>query len=371
MNLSEFLNIASSIKSDPKYFLAVNFGCRVNSAEINQLSQILVDQNFLPVNKAQNSPNIIIINTCSITQKGEKESLSKVRHLKKQFPNSLIFVTGCAHLDKVSKLKSVYVFDNQSKENILSDTNCAYTSKINDKFSHSHKFILKIQSGCTQFCSYCTVPYRRQYLFSLSPKKAIETVNQAIKNGYQELIITGVNLEQYQFGLSKLIKTILAKTQIKKISFGSIPLNTIDKTFISLYQNPLYQPRLPTFLHIPIQSGSDKILKLMNRPYTRENIIKKFNLLKSIKVPFFQGGVPRGQRGLTFGTDIIVGFPKETATDFQKTYTLCQNLNFKKIHTFRFSPRPQTLAHYYHQINPHIKSGIIKNRSQKIRQLNA
>jgi threonylcarbamoyladenosine tRNA methylthiotransferase MtaB len=359
MNLSEFLNIASFIKSDPKYFLAVNFGCRVNSSEINQLSQILVDQNFLPVNKTQNSPNIIIINTCSITQKGEKESLSKVRHLKKQFPNSLIFVTGCAHLDKVSELKSVYIFDNQSKEDILSDTNCAYTPKILDKFSHSHKFVLKIQSGCTQFCSYCTVPYRRQYLFSLSPKKAINTVNQAVKNGYQELIITGVNLEQYQFGLSKLTKTILTKTQIKKISFGSIPLNTIDKTFISLYQNPLYQPRLSTFLHIPIQSGSDKILKLMNRPYTVSKINETFLKLKTTN--------PK----LRFGTDIIVGFPKETETDFKKTHTLCQNLNFKKIHTFRFSPRPQTLAHHYHQINPHIKSGIIKNRSQKIRQLNA
>ena len=358
MNLSEFIKLVNKIKSDPKYFLAVNFGCRVNSAEINQLSQILIDQNFIPTNIKKNiAPNIIIINTCSITQKGEKESLSKVRQLKKQFPNSLIFVTGCAHLEKVSQLKSVYIFDNQSKEDILSDSNCAYTSKISDKFSHSHKFILKIQSGCTQFCSYCTVPYRRQYLFSLSSKKAIKTVNQAVADGYRELIITGVNLEQYQFGLSRLIKNILDNTQIKKISFGSIPLNTIDKTFISLYQNPLYQSRLAKFLHIPLQSGSDKILKLMNRPYTSKDILQKFRNLK------LEIG------NLEFGTDIIVGFPNETDTDFQKTLTLCQNLGFSKIHTFRFSPRPQTLAAYYYQKFPKISAEIIKNRSQKIRQL--
>ncbi len=358
MNLSEFIKLTHKIKSDPKYFLAVNFGCRVNSAEINQLSQILIDQNFLPANIKNNlTPHIIIINTCSITQKGEKESLSKVRQLKKQFPDSLIFVTGCAHLNKVSQLKSVYIFNNQSKEDILSDLNCAYTSKIGDKFSHSHKFILKIQSGCTQFCSYCTVPYRRQYLFSLSPKKAIDTINQAVADGYQELIITGVNLEQYQFGFSKLIKNILDNTQIKKISFGSIPLNTIDKTFIFLYQNPLYRPRLTKFLHIPLQSGSDKILKLMNRPYTSKDILQKFRKLK-LEI-----------KNLKFGTDIIVGFPGETNTDFQKTYTLCQNLSFNKIHTFRFSPRSQTLAAYYHQKFPKIPAEVIKNRSAKIRQL--
>jgi threonylcarbamoyladenosine tRNA methylthiotransferase MtaB len=358
MNLPEFVKLVNKIKSDPKYFLAENFGCRVNSAEINQLSQILIDQMFLPSNINKNfTPYVIIINTCSITQKGEKESLSKVRQLKKQFPNSLIFVTGCAHLDKVSHLKSVYIFNNQSKENILSDSNCAYTSKIGDKFSHSHKFILKIQSGCTQFCSYCTVPYRRQYLFSLSPKKAIHTINQAVADGYRELIITGVNLEQYQFGFSHLIKNILDHTQIKKISFGSIPLNTIDKTFISLYQNRLYQPRLSNFLHIPLQSGSDKILKLMNRPYTSKDILQKFRKLK-LEI-----------RNLKFGTDIIVGFPNETKTDFQKTLTLCQNLGFSKIHTFRFSPRSLTLANYYCQKYPKISAKTLKNRSQKIRHL--
>lgn len=358
MNLSEFINLVNKIKSDPKYFLAVNFGCRVNSAEINQLSQILIDQNFIPTNIKKNiAPNVIIINTCSITQKGEKESLSKVRQLKKQFPDSLIFVTGCAHLEKVSQLKSVYIFDNQSKEEILSDSNCAYTSKINDKFSHSHKFILKVQSGCTQFCSYCTVPYRRQYLFSLSPKKAIETINQSVTDGYQELIITGVNLEQYQFGFSKLIKNILDNTQIKKISFGSIPLNTIDKTFISLYQNPLYQPRLSKFLHIPLQSGSDKILKLMKRPYTSAKINKIFAKLKNINSK------------IQYGTDIIVGFPGETDTDFQKTLNLCKKLGFSKIHTFRFSPRSFTLADYYQQKSSKISSDTLKNRSQKIRQL--
>jgi len=358
MNLPEFIKLVKKVKSNPKYFLAVNFGCRVNSAEINQLSQILIDQNFLPSNTKKNlQPNIIIINTCSITQKGEKESLSKVRQFKKQFPDSLIFVTGCAHLDKISHLKSVYIFDNQSKEDILSDSNCAYTSKINDKFSHSHKFILKIQSGCTQFCSYCTVPYRRQYLFSLSPQKAINTINQAVTDGYHELIITGVNLDQYQFGFSRLLKNILDNTQIKKISFGSIPLNTIDETFISLYQNPLYQPRLSKFLHIPLQSGSDKILKLMNRPYTSKNILQKFKTLK-LEIKNFK-----------FGTDIIVGFPGETNTDFEKTLRLCKSLGFCKIHTFRFSPRLQTLANFYYQKYPKISAEIIKNRSKKIRQL--
>lgn len=356
MNLSEFLKIISTVKSNPKYFTAVNFGCRVNSAEINQLSQILVDHEFRPANNKQ-TPDLIIINTCSITQKGEKESLSKVRQLNKLYPNSLIIVTGCAHLENISSLNPVYVFDNQSKETILTSTNCAYTSKINDKFSKSHKFVLKIQSGCTQFCSYCAVPYRRQSKFSLSPQKAVNTVNQAVKDGYREVIITGVNLQQYQYGFSKLIKSLLKDTKINKISFGSIPLNNIDGEFISLYQNPLFLHRLSHFLHIPLQSGSDKILKLMNRPYTRKDILQKFRNL-NLEI-----------RNLKFGTDIIVGFPSETESDFQKTYNLCRKLKFIKIHTFRFSPRTQTLAHYYYDKYPKISANILRNRSQKIRLL--
>lgn len=363
MNFKQFKQILDSI-SHPKYFLSVNFGCRVNAAETNLLSQILINNGFKP---SPEKPKIIIINTCSITKKGEIESLSRARILNRKYPDSIIFVTGCANLKKISSLKNVYVFNNKIKEKILKETSCLYTPNIKDKFSHTYRYILKVQSGCNQFCSYCTVPFQRQYLWSLLINDAVNTTNQAIKEGYKEIIITGVNLNLYEPGLSNLIEALLTQTSIPLISFGSIPLNCIDDKFIKLLS--AFNSRLSSFLHIPIQSGSDKILKLMNRPYAQKDILDKFNQLNKIS-PLHQGEMSTGQRGFEFGTDIIVGFPGETQNDFQETLDLCKKIGFQKIHTFRFSARPKTLAKIYFQKYPKIEKKEIHFRSSQIRNLN-
>ncbi len=314
-------------KSKPKTFTAINFGCRTNAAETNQLSQILLDHGFKP-NK--DSPGLILVNTCAITKKGEKESLQKIRSLKRNFPNSTVITTGCADLSSFEKEKNILVLKNKDKKKILKESGGDYQPQIKDKFSASKKYILKIQSGCNQYCTYCIVPYRRDKLWSLPIKKAIKDTKKAINNGYTHLIITGVNLELYEPGLDKLLKNLLQKTTIQEISYGSIPVNSITKDFLDLYKT--YSKRLSSTIHIPIQSGSDKILKLMNRPYTRkqteetiENCIKKIPNLK-------------------LQTDIIVGFLGEKEKDFKDTLSLLKKYPFQKIHTFRFSMRPQTAA---------------------------
>lgn len=338
------------MKNSSKTFLSINFGCRVNSAETNQWSQILIDQNYIPT---KTNPDLILINTCSITKKGDLESLGKVRSLHQKYPQAKILVTGCANLEKIKNIHNVFIYQNNQKEELLKDLNSSYTPKIKDKFSHTNRFLLKIQSGCTQFCSYCIVPFRRQNLWSLEINKAVETVQKAIKDGYQEIIITGVNIDQYQYNFSDLIKNILEQTNIKLISFGSIPLNCIDQKFINLLKK--YPNRISNFLHIPIQSSSNKILKLMNRPYDSKKIINTFNKLK--KLP------------LSFGTDIIVGFPTETEDDFQDTLKFCKSISFSKIHTFKYSPRPNTKAKIIHNTNPKISKETLKSRSQQIRDL--
>lgn len=331
-----------------KTFLSVNFGCRVNSSETNQWSQTLVDKGFLPTNS---NPNIILINTCSVTKKGEKESLNKVKNLHKKYPKAKIYVTGCANLEKIKNLPNVFI---NPKEELLKTLNSSYTPKIKDKFSHTHRFLLKIQSGCTQFCSYCIVPFKRPKLWSLEINEAIKIVQQAVLNGYEEIIITGVNIDQYQYVFSDLIKNLLDQTNIKLISFGSIPINCLNKNFINLFKR--YPKRLSHFLHIPIQSGSDKILKLMNRPYNQKNILEKFKKLKS------------SIENLKLGTDIIVGFPTETDQDFEKTLNLCKKIGFSKIHVFKYSPRPGTKARIIFENSPKISKEILKSRSQIIFQ---
>lgn len=325
-----------------KTFLAINFGCRVNAAETNQWSQIFIKQGFIPT---KNNPNIIFVNTCAITKKGERESLSKIRTLQKQFPKAKIIVSGCADY---SKLSNIYTVSNKDKEKKLNNLESFYSPKIGDKYTPYRRFLLKVQSGCTQNCTYCIVPKKRPYLYSLPISNTIKTIKK-IENDYDEIIITGVNLIQYKYGFSNLIEKILDETKIKLISFGSIPLNCIDEKFIELLNNP----RISHFLHIPIQSGSDRILKLMHRPYTRVKIIETFKKLKNCQ----------------FGTDIIVGFPTESEKDFKDTISICKKINFQKIHTFRYSPRPETEAKQLFEKNIKINKNELKKRSQIIRSL--
>lgn len=346
------------MESAKKTFLSINFGCRVNSAETNQWSQILIDQNYIPFDQKEScktSPNLILVNTCSITKKGEKESLNKIKSLSQRYPHAQIYATGCANLDKIKKLSNLIIFKNDQKEKLLENLKSFYTPEIKDKFSHTNRFLLKIQSGCSQFCSYCIVPLKRPNLWSLKIDDAIETVQKAVNQNYKEIIITGVNLNQYQYGFSNLVEQILKQTNIQLISFGSIPLNCIDDKFLKLLQK--YPKRISNFLHIPIQSGSDKTLKLMNRPYNSKDILKK---IKNLKLEI---------KNLKFGTDIIVGFPTETDQDFQETLKLCQQIGFTKIHTFKYSPRPNTKARIFFENSPKISKEILKSRSQQIRNL--
>jgi threonylcarbamoyladenosine tRNA methylthiotransferase MtaB len=324
----------------PKAFAVYNFGCRVNAAETNQYSQTLINQGCVP--NSQN-PDIIFVNTCAVTKKGEYESLSKIKKLLIDYPQSQIVVTGCANLSKLPPSKNIKIIN---KNNLPP----SYTHQIKDKFSHTDRYLLKIQSGCTQFCTYCIVPFKRKSLWSLPIDTAVNTVNQAIKDGYQEIIITGVNIDQYQYGLSDLILSLLKNTTIPLISFGSIPINCLNDHFLKLIKN--YPSRVSRFLHIPIQSGSGKILKLMHRPYTKKDILEKFRNLKL------------DIRNLSFGTDIIVGFPTESNTDFQETLDLCRSIGFSKIHVFKFSPRPNTIARKLFLNSPKISKETLKSRSQ-------
>ncbi len=374
MDFSQLKDLINTIKN--KTFDSATFGCRVNSAETHQLLQILIENGFTKFDiKLQEFPGIIIINTCTITKKGDIESLSKIRTLNRKYPKSIILATGCADTSKLNSDKILSI-NNKDKESILVDINSSYTHQIKDKFSNTNRFLLKVQSGCTQFCSYCIVPFKRNYLWSLPIKTAVQTVNKAIENDYKEIIITGVNLEQYEFGFSKLVDKLLSDTKIELISFGSIPINCIDDKFIELLKNP----RISNFLHIPIQSGSDDILKLMNRPYDSKKILETFNRIKNIDLTssLLQGRMSERQVGFEtegnsgrfeFGTDIIIGFPTESDFDFDQTIKICQEIKFSKIHTFKFSSRFGTKAHILYEKNLKINKKELDSRSKQIRDL--
>ncbi|RLC35318.1 hypothetical protein DRH14_01220 [Candidatus Shapirobacteria bacterium] len=344
-----------SSKSKPTFF-AYNFGCRVNASETNHLSQIFLDYSFRTHNSSDlQPPDVVLVNTCAITNKGEKESLRLVNSIHRRYPHSHIIATGCANLKNLKPNPQIHALSNLNKSMILDSTNnYPYAIHVPDKLSQYRRYLLKIQSGCNQFCSYCIVPYRRSKLWYLPIKQAIDQVNQAHHLGFQEIIITGVNLDLYTPKLSNLLQQLLQKTKIPLFSFGSIPINSINSQFISLLRQ--YPNRISNFLHIPIQSASSKILKLMNRPYNQPQVIKTFQSLQPIP-------------NLSFGTDVLVAFPGETDQDFQQTYQFCQQTKFKKIHTFVYSPRPQTQALKLVKQHSPISTSVAKQRSKLIRDL--
>ena len=351
MTSKQFLTLIANLKN--KYFLSLFFGCRVNAAESNLISQILINAGLKPISETDNHvPSLIVVNTCSITQKGENESLRKIKSLNKNYPKAIIVITGCASISALPKNKNFYFLNNIAKKNLLSQNTLTYSPKIKDRLSKYHRYLLNIQIGCNQFCSYCIVPYKRQQLWSLPIKDAITQTKKAIDLGFTEIIITGVNLEKYTPGLTNLTQSLLQKTSAPLISFGSIPLNCINDDFLKLFKKN--KSRITNFLHIPLQSGSDKILKLMNRPYTTQKITKTIESCK-LKI-----------ENLKLGTDIIVGFPGETEADFQQTYDLCQSIGFSKIHTFRYSPRPGTASS---KLSQTVSKKTKKYRSQLIRNL--
>ncbi len=365
-----------------KTFAVYNLGCRVNAAETNLFAQSLINEDYLPFDKNCRDvinhvstkikhPDIIFINTCSITKKANTESLGQIRRFQKKYPKAKIIISGCASFKNLKLTKNIQILSNSKKESYLQKLNSGYSHQIKDKFSHTNRYLLKIQSGCTAFCTYCTVPQKRPYLWSLPIEIAIDTVNKAVRDGYKEVIITGVNLNQYTPGFSNLVKALLAKTEIPLISFGSIPVNCLDQKFIDLFSTLGF--RLSSFLHIPIQSGSDKILKLMHRNYTKKIILEKFKLLKKIASstlsPRNDVIASEARQSLHFGTDIIIGFPGESETDFLKTYNLCKKIGFSKIHVFKYSPRPGTSARELYLKSEKISKNILKQRSEQLRKL--
>jgi threonylcarbamoyladenosine tRNA methylthiotransferase MtaB len=356
INLDSLLN---GLKE--KTFAIYNLGCRTNQAETLQISALLEDLGFFP----SPNPALILVNTCAVTQKAVAESRRLVKTLRQKFPEARIIAMGCGvDYRKDGFSSSDIVWSNEWKEFLLSGYAHPYSRDKRHPFSRSGRFFLRIQSGCCQFCSFCIVPHLRKDMTSLSIEKAVNLIRKAEAKGYQEVVLVGTNLELYGYeekhSLSDLVEEILQETRISRISFGSINYGAFDDKFIKLLHQDWKDNkvgRISRFFHIPLQSGSNRILKLMNRTYTFEE---------------FRDLVARVYHAAPFvsiGTDIIVGFPGETEEDFEKTVEAVSSLPFSRLHVFRYNPRRGTPAFVMER-----KWGIVgkeekKKRSEIIRKI--
>lgn len=343
-------------------FTTFSFGCRVNQAETETIARDLVRAGF---SYCPDSPDLAVVNTCAVTGKAEREARQLIYKLARLLPKSKIVITGCAATywlkNGFYKKLPVLMLSNSSKQDLVKIVTKDIFGSKNDadftsKFLSSKRMLLKIQDGCQRFCSYCIVPYLRGKPKSKQIKKILEEIKEVKK--IQEIILTAINTEAYGMdnkeSLPQLISAVLKHSGITRLSFGSINPWSLDNDFFNLYEKIAGSERFIDFFHIPLQSGSNKILKLMKREYTGQDYLKKIKRIKKINSLAY------------IATDIIVGFPGETEQDFNKTLNLLKAAPIDKLHVFRFSKRLGTTAYHMPDIYKEPLESIKKARSKAL-----
>lgn len=326
-------------------FSITTLGCKLNQAESGEIKKELEKLGHLCVPFSAPA-DLAIIRACAVTQNASQTAREKIRQAKHR--GAFVIAGGCLEnrdlpeIDCIAQTAGDIIKAVKSK-GIPLKTNPTSPIDHLDKIKNRTRALIKIQNGCNFNCAYCVIPDYRGKSKSLSIKKIIEKIKEAEKNNHKEIILTGVNICQYNDRgktLADLLQTILLKTKIERIRLGSLDPRLINEKLIELFNHP----RLLPHWHLSLQSGSDKILKAMNRGYDTK---KYLEIVKKIRTrnPLF-----------SFTTDIIAGFPDETKKDFQETCDFVKKIGFAKIHVFPYSPRPGTLAAAMKQIQDKIKN---------------
>ena len=325
-----------------------SLGCKVNIYESEYVTNLLKEHNYMVVD-FDSKADIYIINTCSVTNESDKKSRKIINRARKNNPNACIIVMGCysqvssdeieADIIMGNKDKSKIIdliedyFDNKEKKKLIYDlTKVDFEDMEIKSFENHTRAFVKVQDGCNAFCAYCIIPYTRGRVRSKKLDSVINEVTNLVNNGYKEIVLTGIHTGRYGIDINSSLEELLNKlVQIPgmfRIRLSSIEINEITPGILKLLKENNVMAK---HLHVPIQSGSNKILKLMNRRYNKEEFLNMIDNLK--KVP-----------EISLTTDLIVGFPHETDEDFNETIDTLKKIEFTKIHTFPYSRRKGTPA---------------------------
>lgn len=339
-----------------KYYKHFSLGCKVNAYETEAVCRILKRHGY--AESPDERCDLIVINTCAVTLTGESKSRQKIHSLKKQYPSARIFVMGCyaqLHPDQVASIEGVDVVvgtsfrdrivelldearqSDQPVVRVESDSfHRTYECLEIDSYQENTRAFVKIQDGCNNFCSYCVIPYTRGNTRSRREEDILEEIGRLIQNGYSEIVLTGIDMASYgadfaeKTTLNRLIRAILsAFPDLKRLRISSLEASQIDDEFVDLLKT---YPAIARHLHIPLQSGSEKILRKMNRKYTTDVFYAD---LKKIR-----DALP----DIALACDVIVGFPGEGEREFEETCAFIRRCGFDYLHVFPYSPRPSTPA---------------------------
>ncbi|NGX29724.1 MAG: Threonylcarbamoyladenosine tRNA methylthiotransferase MtaB, partial [Candidatus Anoxychlamydiales bacterium] len=315
-----------------KKFNIFTIGCKANQYESQAYSDQLKTLGL--ISTKDDNADICIVNACSVTSSADKKSINAIKSLKKRNKHAKFYFTGCISKDVKNKIdEDIIIIPNTQKESLVSQI---FPNRVIPKFkiknfdNHTRAFV-KIQDGCDSFCSYCIIPFTRGRSRSRTAEDILYEITKLTDNGYKEIVLTGINLGDFSSDISfvDLLKEIHEIEDIKRIKLSSIHPHDITDELIDVLIN---FEKMSKYLHISLQSGSNKILKKMRRKYTTEIFIEKVKKLTSLNSDF------------TFMTDLIVGFPTETLEDVENTLNIIKQAEFTKVHFFPYSKRPDTAA---------------------------
>ena len=341
-------------------FTIRTLGCKANQYDSQLLREDLLRRGFVECPGDAEDADVCIVNTCTVTAQSDAKSRQAIRTLKRQNPNARIVVTGCyAHTspEDVRNTGCVdAVFDNPSKE-FLAESICALLN-VGKRFTgppcrritffsgHARAFV-KIQDGCDKTCSYCIVRLARGRNRSRPIPDIIGEIEALVSNGYREVVLTGIHIGSFgidhgghENALPELIENLRMIQGLTRVRLSSIDPNEINGRLIAAIR---CTPQVCRHLHLPLQSGSDAILREMNRHYTRDSYLRTLALLR------------KESPGISITGDVMVGFPGETEEDFRRTREVVREAEFSKVHIFPFSSRPGTPAeHLPHRVPPEV-----------------
>jgi len=342
-----------------KKFRIATLGCRTNQYESQAYRDQLQALGYAEA-VGDEKADICIVNTCTVTKSADSSSKSQIRQLVRNNEGAQIVVTGCLaerRPDLIQKIGGVsLVVPNQEKERLLEKL---FPGEELPEFSIKHfeahtRAFVKVQDGCNSFCTYCIIPYVRGRSRCRPVGEVVKEVEGLVANGYKEVVITGINVGDYDDegrDLADLMAACDRVEGLERLRLSSIDPDEVDEKLLSVIMNGRTTCHS---MHIVLQAGSNVVLKRMNRKYTRQMFQQTWERLKKADPDF------------TCTTDIIVGFPGETEVDFQETLDIVKEVQFAKVHMFPYSKRERTRAALYEdQVDPL----VIAERKQRLLRL--
>lgn len=348
----------------------LTLGCKVNTYESEYVMNILKEHNY-EIKSFDDICDVYIINTCTVTNTSDIKSRKMIRNAIKKNPDACVVAMGCfieANKDyqiegldivlgnkdksKIVELLDEYFAKKEKIVKLYNDPKSQFEDMYITNFPGRTRAFIKIQDGCENFCSYCIIPFVRGKCRSKDKDKVISEITALVKNGYQEVVLTGIHTGNYGVDLdtnfATLLKEIVKIEGLKRLRISSIEITELTDEVLEVIKT---SPVIVDHLHIPLQAGSNEILKAMNRKYDLSYFFDKIKEIRELRP------------NISITTDVIVGFPGETKELFEETIKTCRDLEFAKIHVFPYSERQGTKAM---ELPNHVDPSEKKRRAREL-----